>query len=155
MNTLSCSLSSSLVNLGLAEVHLRVISLKLLQNIHLLLLIRGRQPRLLLALVKHHLLHHTPRLAIEVGQLRGVGLNLGDIDLGGRGDDVCPPFHLVLLVEMNGQLLASRRGLKCPCRFVHADWMWEVALPRYKNLYDRASIMQPTSMMAAWQVAQH
>lgn len=72
--------------------------LKLLQKLHLLLLVARRPPRLLLALVIHHLLNHTPRLAVQVTQLRVLGHDLLYVDLGRAGNDMRPPLHLVDLI---------------------------------------------------------
>lgn len=106
--------SSSSVNLGVAKVHLGMLVLELLKDIQAILLVRGRQALFLLLLVEHHLLDHAARLAIEVGQFGVVGLDLGHIDLGGRGDNVCPPLHLVDLVEVDfdrlGVVRVGREG---------------------------------------------
>ncbi|KAK5631590.1 hypothetical protein RRF57_007304 [Xylaria bambusicola] len=75
-----------------------MLRLEFLEDVSLLLVIRGREAHLLLALVVHHLLDHAARLAVEVGQLAVLGLDLGDVDLGGACDDVGPPLHLVRLV---------------------------------------------------------
>lgn len=89
------------VNLGLAKVHLGMLVLELLEDVEPLLLVRGGQAALLLLLVKHHLLDHAARLAVEVRQLGRVGLDLGHVDLGSVGHDVSPPLHLVHLVEVD------------------------------------------------------
>lgn len=39
-----------------------------------------------------------------------------------------PPFHLVGLVEVNGQLLARRGAFKCPGAVVDENGVWEGAL---------------------------
>jgi hypothetical protein len=92
---------SCLVNLGVAKVHLGVLGLELLENICLVLLIRAGQALLLLLLVEHHLLDHAAGLAVEIRQLGVIGLDLGNVDLRRRGDDVSPPLHLVHLVEVD------------------------------------------------------
>jgi hypothetical protein len=92
-----------------------MLRLELLQHIHLLLIITARQSCLLLTLVIHHLLHHTPRLAVQVAQAAILGRDLGGVDLGCRRDDVRPPFHLVGLVEVDGEFLARAGGLERPC----------------------------------------
>ena len=43
--------------------------LKLLQHIQLALLLARRLPHLLLPLIIHHFLHHSPRLPIQIPQL--------------------------------------------------------------------------------------
>lgn len=124
-----CKLSPALLDLGLAEIHLWVLLLEFLEDIHLLLLVRGRQASLLLSLVKHHLLNHAPGLAVEIGELGVFGLDLGDVDGGCAGDDVCPPLHLVDLVEVDFYALgAVRVGGQGPSRVVDADRMGEIAL---------------------------
>lgn len=79
--------------------------LELRQRIQLLLLVARRLPHLLLALVKHHLLDHAARLAVQVAQLAVFGLDLGHVDLGRRRHDVLPPLHLVDLVKVDVDLL--------------------------------------------------
>lgn len=101
---------------------------KLLQHILLLLLVAGRLAHFLLALVVHHLLNHCARLAVQIAQLAVLGLNLGRVDLGRRGDDVRPPLHLVRLVEVDGQFFARRRRLEGPGAVVDYDGMGEGAL---------------------------
>lgn len=73
---------------------------KCAQHILFLLLITCRLPHLLLALIKHHLLDHTPRLTIQITQLAVLRCDLRDVDFWGRGDDVFPPLHLVGFVEV-------------------------------------------------------
>lgn len=102
--------------------------LKFLEHVQLLLLITRRLPSFLLSLIVHHLLHHAPRLTIQIAQLTVLGVDLGGVDLGGRGDDVRPPFHLVDFVEVDGELLAGRGGLERPGGFVDEDGMREGAL---------------------------
>lgn len=78
-----------------------MLRLKLPQQLRLFLLIARRQTSLLLALVIHHLLDHASRIAVKVPKLRVLRLDLGDVDLWCRGDDVRPPFHLVHFVEVD------------------------------------------------------
>lgn len=75
-----------------------MIGLKLLEEIHLLLLITRHPARLLLPLIIHHLLDHRPGLAVQIAQARVLRRDLADIDLRGGRHDVGPPFHLVHLV---------------------------------------------------------
>lgn len=105
-----------------------MLPLKLLQNLHLALLIARQPAYLLLALVVHHLLDHGARLAVQVAQLGRLGLDLGHVDLGGGGDDVRPPLHPVHLVQVDGDLLAVAGGLERPGRLVGVDRGGEVAL---------------------------
>ena len=102
--------------------------LKLLKQIHLPPLITRRLSHLLLPLIKHHLLHHRPRLTIQVTQRRILGRDLCDVDLGCAGHDVWPPFHFVDFVEVDGYLFACGDGFEHPCRVVCVDWVGEVAL---------------------------
>lgn len=102
--------------------------LELLQDIGLFLLVAGGFALLLLPLVKHHLLHHTPSLAVEVAQLAVLGLYLGSVDLGRSGDDVGPPFQLVHLVEMDGYLLFGAGRGQRPGGVVNADRVRQFAL---------------------------
>ena len=117
------------VDLSLAKVHLGMLVLKFLENVHLLLVIRARQPLLLLTLVVHHLLHHTARLAVEVRQLGRVGRDLGNIDLGCVLDDVRPPLHLVDLVQVDlDQLRPVRVGGQGPGRLPCLDGLRKLTL---------------------------
>ena len=88
--------------------------LKLLQQVHLLLLIARRLAHLLLPLVPHHLLHHAAGIAVQVAQLAVLWCDFGGVDLGCRGDDVRPPFHLVDFVEVDVQLFAGGEGFEGP-----------------------------------------
>lgn len=105
-----CTLLLLSVNLGIAEVHLGVLLLELLEDIHLLLLVARRQACLLLTLVVHHLLDHSPGLAVEVRQLAVLGRDFGDVNLGRVCHDVCPPLHLVDLVEVDLERLGAVGG---------------------------------------------
>lgn len=105
-----------------------MLRLELLQQINLLLLITSRQAHLLLPLIKHHLLHHAPRLAIQIRQGRILRHDLGDVDLGRRGDDMRPPLHLVGLVEVDlHDLRPVRAGSHRPGAVVDADRVGERA----------------------------
>lgn len=116
-------------DLGVAEVHLGVLGLELLEDVGLALVVGGGQAELLLALVVHHLLDHAAGLAVEVGQLAVLGLDLGDVDLGGGGDDVRPPLHLVRLVEVDlDRLGAVGRRRQRPGGLFGVDRVGEVAL---------------------------
>lgn len=104
--------------------------LELLENVHLLLFVRRRQALLLLTLVKHHLLDHAASRAVKVGELGVLRLDLGNIDLGRRRDNMCPPLDLVDLVQMDfnrlhiGGIVRRQR----PCRVVNVHGVGEVAL---------------------------
>ena len=90
--------------------------LELLQDVHLLLLVRARQTLLLLALIKHHLLDHASGFAVEIRQLRGVRLDLGHVNGRCGSNNMPPPFHLVGLVEMYfDRLGAISVGGQGPC----------------------------------------
>ena len=102
--------------------------LELLQDFGLLLLVAGRLALLLLPLVVHHLLHHAPRLSVEVAQLAVLGLDLGGIDLGRSGDNVGPPLKRVDLVEVDGDLRAGAGRGQRPGGVVDADGVGELAL---------------------------
>ena len=82
-----------------------MLRLELLQHLKLLLLIARRLAHLLLPLIKHHLLDHPPRLAVQVAQLAVLRLDLRCVEEVGR---VCryggPPLHFVALVEVEGEL---------------------------------------------------
>lgn len=120
---------NNLVDLGLAEVHLRMLLLELLEDVRLLLLVGRRQALFLLALVEHHLLDHAAGLALEVRQLGRVGLDLGDVDLGRVLDDVWPPLHLVDLVEVDLDRLGTVAvGRERPGGVVDKDGVRELAL---------------------------
>lgn len=103
--------------------------LKLLQHIHLLLLITRRLPHLLLPLIIHHLLNHAPRLAIQIPQFAVLGLDLRDVDRRRRCNDMCPPLHLVYFVQVQFEDLgAGGRGRERPGGFVDVDFVGKVAL---------------------------
>ena len=76
------------------------------QHVLLLLFVACRLTHLFLLLVVHHLLNHGSGVAIKVTELAVLRGNLGCIDLGSVLDDVGPPFHLVDLVEVDGEFLA-------------------------------------------------
>lgn len=87
------------------------LSLELLQHIHLLSLVTRRLAHLLLPLIIHHLLHHSPRLPIQISQLAILRLDLGGIqEIGRIGRDTGPPLHLVRFVEVDGDVFACGRG---------------------------------------------
>lgn len=98
--------ATSSSHLDIGKVHLRVLRLELLQDVELLLLVARGLACLLLPLVEHHLLDHAACLAVEIAQLAVLRLDLAGVDLGGRGDDVRPPLHLVDLVEVDLNVLA-------------------------------------------------
>lgn len=105
-----------------------MLSLELFQKFFLLELIAGRLAHLLLALVKHHLLDHCPRLAVEIAQFAVFGSDLGGVDLGRRRDDMLPPFHLVGLVEVDAYLLALGNGFEGPGGVIDEDGSGKVAI---------------------------
>jgi len=105
-----------------------VLILKPPQHFHLLLFLARRLPHLLLPLIIHHLLHHTPRLPIQIAQLAVLRRDLRRVDLGSGGYDVRPPFHLVDLVEVEGDLFAGRGGFERPCALVDVDLFCKVTL---------------------------
>ena len=85
-----------------------MLRLELLQHLKLLRLIARWLPHLLLPLVIHHLLHHPPRLPVQIPQLAVLRLNLARVEEVGRiGRDGGPPLHLVGLVEVDGDFLAG------------------------------------------------
>lgn len=98
------------------------------QNVLLLLLIAAGLTHLLLALIVHHLLNHAAGRPVQITEFAVLGLNLRSVDFGCRGYDVGPPFHLVGLVEVNGQLLAGGGGFECPGAVVDENGVWEGAL---------------------------
>jgi hypothetical protein len=118
--------SSSHLDIG--KVHLRVLLLELVEDVELLLLVARGLAGLLLALVVHHLLDHPPCLAVEVAELAVLGLDLAGVDLGSRGDDVRPPLHLVLLVQVDLEVLAGGGGSEGPGGVVDADAVGQLAL---------------------------
>lgn len=118
-----------LPQLRVRKVHLGVLLLELLENVQLLLLVACWLALLLLLLVIHHLLDHTACLAVEIAQLAVLGRDLGGIDLGRRGNDVSPPFHLVHLVEMDGDFLfRSGGGGERPGGLIDTDGVGQFAL---------------------------
>lgn len=103
--------------------------LELLQNIQFPLLITSRFPHLLLPLIKHHFLHHTPRLAIQIPQLAILRLYFGGVEeVGGVGGDGGPPLLLVGFVEVDGDVFARGGGLERPGGFRGVDLVGERTL---------------------------
>lgn len=103
--------------------------LELLQHLHLALLLARRLPHLLLPLIIHHLLDHAPRLAVQVPQLRVLGLDLGRVEEVGRvGRDGRPPLLLGRFVEVDGDFFAARGGLERPGGFGGEDFVGEGTL---------------------------
>ena len=85
--------------------------LKLLQHLHLLRLLTRRLPHLLLPLIIHHLLHHPPRLPVQIPQLRILGRDFGGVEEVGRvGRDGGPPLLLVRFVEVEGDFFCGVWG---------------------------------------------
>lgn len=109
-----------------------MLSLELLQQIHLPLLVTAGTTHLLLSLIIHHLLDHGASLAIQIAQTGVLGRNLGDIDFGSSSHNMRPPFDLVHLIEMDADFLAGEGGgsLEGPRGFVDADGVGEVTLNR-------------------------
>lgn len=145
--------SFELTYLGVAEVHLGVLRLEFLEDVGLALIIRGGEAHLLLALVVHHLLDHAARLAVEVGQLAVLGLDLGHIDLGGARDHVGPPLHLVCLVQVDlDRLRPVGRCRQGPGRILGMDCVREVALERMGQslLLGRVCTVLTMPRRAAW-----
>jgi hypothetical protein len=118
-------------HLHVGKVHFGMLFLELLEDVELLLLVAGGLARLLLPLIVHHLLDHAPRLSIEVAQLAVLGLDLAGVDLGRRGDDMGPPLHLVLLVQVNFNVFASGCGAQRPGRVVDTDGVGKFALAKH------------------------
>lgn len=88
-----------------------MLPLKLLQHIHLLRLLARRLPHLLLPLIIHHLLHHAPRLAVQVTQLRVLGRDLRGVkEIGRVGGDGGPPLRFIRFVEVDGDLFGGVGG---------------------------------------------
>lgn len=102
--------------------------LELLEDIQLLLFVTGGLASLFLPLVVHHLLHHAAGLAVQVAQLAVLGLDLAGIDLGRGRNDMRPPLHLVLLVQVNLDVLAGRCWCEGPCGLVDANGVGKLAL---------------------------
>eukprot|EP00035_Acanthoeca_spectabilis_P040071 m.67181 g.67181 ORF g.67181 m.67181 type:complete len:365 (+) comp9851_c0_seq1:3382-4476(+) len=112
-------------DLGVAEVHLGVGLLELLKHGKLVLLVRGRQPGLLLPLVVHHLLDHATGLAVQVAELGVLRLNLAGVHLLVRRHNVRPPLHLVDLFQLDHNLAAVRED---PGALVREATLGEVAV---------------------------
>lgn len=103
--------------------------LKLLQHIQLPLLLTRRLPHLLLPLIKHHFLHHAPRLPVQIPQLAVLRLYLAGVEeVGGVGGDGSPPLQLVGFVEVDGDFFAGGGGLERPGGFGGADLVGEGSL---------------------------
>lgn len=117
-------------HLRITKIHLRVLSLKLLQHIHLLRLLARRLPHLLLPLIIHHLLHHSPRFPVQIPQFRILGRDFGGVEEVGRvGGDGGPPLLLVGFVEVDGDFFGGGgRGFERPGGFGGVDFVGEGAL---------------------------
>jgi len=117
-------------HLRIRKVHLRMLPLKLLQHLQLPLLLARRLPHLLLPLIIHHFLHHAPRLAVQIAQLRVLGLDFGGVEeVGGVGGDGGPPLHFVGFVEVEGYFFCGGgRGFEGPGAFGGVDFVGEGAL---------------------------
>ena len=101
---------------------------KLLQQLVLLTLITRRLPLPLHLLVVHHLLHHPPRLAVQLRQLAVLWRDLGRVDLGRGGDDVGPPVRAGGFGEVDGDFFTGRCCFEGPGGLVDLDGVGEVAL---------------------------
>ena len=122
-----------------------MLSLELLQQLHLLLLITARTTHLLLPLIIHHLLDHSTSLAIQITQTRILRRNLGHINLRRSSNNMRPPLNLVDLIKVNIDFLAGWDGgsLKSPRGFVDEDSMGEVALKQeIRNEISRRSFIR-------------
>lgn len=84
-------------------------------------------------LVVHHLLHHTPRLAVQLRQLAVLRRDLGRVDLGRGRDDVGPPVRAGGFGEVDGDFFTGRCGFEGPSGFVDLDGVGEVALWRERE----------------------
>jgi len=82
-----------------------------LELVLLLNLITSGQSLLFLLLVKHHLLDGGASFAIQVRELRILGLNLLCINLGVALDHTVPPVHTVNLDESELQGAFGSIGL--------------------------------------------
>ena len=103
--------------------------LKLLQQIQLALFLARRLPHLLLPLVIHHLLHHAPRLPVQIAQFAVLGRDFGRVEeVGGVGRDRGPPLLLVSFVEVDGDVFSCGGGLERPGGFGGADFVGEGTL---------------------------
>lgn len=109
-----------------------MLSLELLQCVHLALLLARRLALLLLALIPHHLLDHGPGFAVQVAQLAVLRRDLSGVDFVGRiGHNAGPPFHLVGFVQVDADFFtAGGDRFERPGTFVHEDGMGEGALER-------------------------
>ncbi|KAB8336895.1 hypothetical protein FH972_021202 [Carpinus fangiana] len=110
---------------GLGEVHFCR-----RKHVLLLLFVAVGEAHFLLALVVHHLLHHAPRLAIQVTQLAVLRRDLCGIDLGGgvstwirRGgsDAEGRPRNLLSLVAMAYRVEWDSRYLDDWCLTLHSN----------------------------------
>jgi hypothetical protein len=124
--------------------------LKFSQHLHLLLILARWLAHLLLPLIIHHLLNHTPRFAVQIAQLAVLGRDFACINLWGGGDDVGPPFHLVDFVEVDVEFLARRRCFERPGGFVDVDGVREGALVVCSVVATRAMWSDGTSMIGIW-----
>ena len=105
-------------HLRIRKIHLGMTLLELLQHIQLPLLVTRRFPHLLLPLIKHHFLHHAPRLAIQIPQLAILRLYLGGIEeVWGVGRDGSPPLLLVRFVEVDLNVFAGGGWIESPGGF--------------------------------------
>jgi hypothetical protein len=130
-----------------------MLSLELLQQLHLLLLVATGTAHFLLSLIIHHLLNHSTSLAIQITQTRILRRDLGHINLRRSSNNMRPPLNLVDLIEVNIDFLAGRGGgsLKSPRGFVDEDSVGEVALKQemINKISRRSFIGGPISHMVS------
>jgi hypothetical protein len=130
MRTVRPSPISLSTNFRIRKVHFRMLLHKLLQQLVLLTLVTRRLPLPLHLLVVHHLLHHTPRLAVQLRQLAVLRRDLGRVDLGRGGDDVRPPVRAGGFGKVDGDVFTGRCCFEGPGRVIDLDGVGKVALSR-------------------------
>ena len=131
-----------------------MLGLEFLQQVHLLLVVTGRLPHLLLPLIIHHLFHHAAGLPVQVAQFGILRHNFRGINRVGRITRYTrPPFHFVRLVQVYADLLllGFRRGrfdggwcgggFKGPGGFGRNNWFRQWALMGKEIVRPRSVIL--------------
>lgn len=126
---------------------------ELLEHFLLLGLLTRRFPHLLLPLIIHHFLNHTPRLPVQITQFAVLRHDLRHIDLWSIGRYMGPPGLRGGFRDCEDYLFADGCGVKCPGAVIGLEGMgcWtleEVSISIYR-LTRPQGLAQLTLMIAS------